>query len=140
MTSKREAVLSALFARLQPLEAKVLRGGVVPEHVPAAGLLVLRDGDPGEPEVTLSPLRYHYEHRAVIEAIVQGGSEGHAGFDRLLRGLGAILNEDRTLGGVCDWIEVEAPEVVDLPVEGSTVFKAAEIKIALYYVTDDPLG
>jgi hypothetical protein len=76
----------------------------------------------------------------VIEAIVQGGREGHAGFDRLLRGLGAILNEDRTLGGVCDWIEVEAPEVVDLPVEGSTVFKAAEMKIALYYVTDDPLG
>jgi hypothetical protein len=50
----------------------VLRGEVLPERVPAAGLLILRDGEPGEPAVTLSPLRYHYQHRAEIEAVVQG--------------------------------------------------------------------
>ena len=36
--------------------------------MPSAGLLILRDGDPGDPEVTLSPLRHHSQHRAKIEA------------------------------------------------------------------------
>jgi hypothetical protein len=62
------------------LPATALRGDVLPERVPAAGLLILRDGEPGEPEVTLSPLRYHYQHRAEIEAVVQGAARD-AAFD-----------------------------------------------------------
>ena len=64
MPSKRETVLTALHARLQTLAAPVLRGDVLPERIPATGLIILRDGKPGEPEVTLSPLTYFYEHRA----------------------------------------------------------------------------
>lgn len=60
MPSTRETILTALVARLSALPATTLRGEVLPERIPAAGLLILRDGDPGEPEVTLSPLRYHY--------------------------------------------------------------------------------
>jgi len=30
---------------------------MLPERVPTAGLLILRDGEPGDPKVTLSPLR-----------------------------------------------------------------------------------
>ena len=41
---------------------------MLPERVPAEGLLILRDGEPGEPEVPLSPFAYHYQHRAEIEA------------------------------------------------------------------------
>jgi hypothetical protein len=62
----RETILVALHARLSALPATALRGDVLPERVPAAGLLILRDGEPGEPEVTLSPLRYHYQHRAEL--------------------------------------------------------------------------
>ena len=72
MPSTRETILAALHARLSVLPATALRGEVLPERVPATGLLILRDGEPGEPEVTLSPLRYHYQHRAEIEAVVQG--------------------------------------------------------------------
>ena len=68
MTTTRELVLTALHARLSALPATALRGDVLPERVPNAGLLILRDGEPGEPEVTLSPLRYHYQHRAEIGA------------------------------------------------------------------------
>ena len=67
MPTPRETILAALHARLSALPATALRGEVLPERVPAAGLLILRDGEPGEPEVTLSPLRYHYQHRAEIE-------------------------------------------------------------------------
>jgi hypothetical protein len=82
MPTTRETVLAALHARLSALPATALRGEVLPERVPAAGLLILRDGESGEPEVTLSPLRYHYQHRAEIEAVVQGASRD-TGFDTL---------------------------------------------------------
>jgi len=72
MPTTRETILAALHARLSALPAIALRGEVLPERVPADGLLILRDGEPGEPEITLSPLRYHYQHRAEIEAVVQG--------------------------------------------------------------------
>ena len=60
MPTLRETILAALDARLSALPAAALRGEVLPERVPAEGLLILRDGDLGEPEVTLSPLCYHY--------------------------------------------------------------------------------
>lgn len=72
MPTPREAILTALHARLETLPVIALRGAVLPERMPAEGLLILRDGEPGEPKVTLSPLRYHYRHCAEIETVVQG--------------------------------------------------------------------
>ena len=46
--STRETILAALHARLTALSATALRGEVLPERVPAAGLLILRDGEPEE--------------------------------------------------------------------------------------------
>jgi hypothetical protein len=74
MPTTRETILAALQARLQTLAALALRDEVLPERIPAAGLIILRDGQPGEPEVTLSPLRYHYQHRAELEVVVQAGT------------------------------------------------------------------
>ena len=137
--SARETIIAALYARLLALPATALRGDVLPERVPAAGLLILRDGEPGEPEVTLSPLTYHYQHRAEIEAVVQG-TDRDAAFDTLCASIGAALAADRTLGGFCDWVEAEAPQPVDLPVEGAASLKAAVIRVSLFYTTSDPLG
>lgn len=139
MSTPRETILAALHARLSTLPATTLRGDVLPERVPIAGLLILRDGEPGEPEVTLSPLRYHYQHRADIEAVVQGAAR-HTTFDTLCVGIGAAIAADRTLGGLCDWVEAEAPRPVDLPVEGASSLKAAVIPVILHYSTADPLG
>ena len=139
MPTLRETILVALHARLSTLPATALRGDVLPERVPTAGLLILRDGEPGEPEVTLSPLRYHYQHRAEIEAVVQGVARDGA-FDTLCSNVGAAIAADRTLGGLCDWVEAEAPRPVDLPVEGAASLKAALIPVLLHYSTADPLG
>ena len=139
MPTTRETILAALHARLQPLSARILRDEVLPERIPAAGLIILRDGQPGEPEVTLSPLRYHYQHRAEIEAVVQGTARD-AAFDTLTASIGAALAADRTLGGLCDWVEAEAPRSVDLPVEGAAIVKAAVIHLILHYTTADPLA
>ena len=139
MPTLRETILTALHARLSVLPATALRGDILPERVPAAGLLILRDGEPGDPEVTLSPLRYHYQHQAEIEAVVQGATRD-AAFDSLCASIGAELVADRTLGGLCDWVEAEAPRPVDLAVEGAASLKAAVIPIILHYSTADPLG
>jgi hypothetical protein len=139
LSTSRETILTALHARLSTLLATALRGEVLPERVPAAGLLILRDGEPGEPDVTLSPLRYHYQHRAEIEAVVQGADRDVA-FDALCASIGEVIAADRTLGGLCDWVEAEAPQPVDLPVEGAASLKAAVIRVSLFYTTSDPLG
>ena len=139
MPTQREAILVALHGLLKTLPATALRGEVLPERVPAAGLLILRDGEPGEPEVTLSPRAYHYQHRAEIEAVVQGADIDTA-FDTLCASIDTMLAADRTLGGLCDWVEAEAPRPVDLPMEGAASLKAAVIPVVLHYSTADPLG
>ena len=138
--STREAILQALHVLMQNQPAPVLRGEVLPERVPPAGLLILRDGDPGEPAVTLSPLRYHYQHHAEVEAVVQAGTGRDTAFDELAAGVGTALSADRTLGGLCDWVEAEAPRPVDLAIDGAAALKAAVIPIVLHYATADPLG
>jgi hypothetical protein len=140
MPTTRETILAALHARLQTLAATVLRDEVLPERIPPAGLIILRDGQPGEPEVTLSPLRYHYEHRADLEVIVQTAGNRATAFDALTAEIGTALEIDRTLGGLCDWAEAEAPASVDLPVEGAVTLKAAVITVVLHYTTTGPLA
>ena len=143
MPTTRETILQSLFAALQSVPAAtVLRGAVLPERIPSGGLLILRDGAPGAPETTLSPLTWHYQHRAEIEAVVEAGTPANrdAAFDALVLSLGAALAFDRSLGGLCDWIEAEAPEPVDLAVEGAAGLKAAVIPVILHYATSDPLA
>jgi len=143
MPSPREIILQALLAALQTMPAAtVLREEVLSERIPAGGLVILRDGDPGTPEVTLSPLQYHYEHRAEIEVIVQGKTPAARAntFDTLLQTIGTALSSDRTLGGLCDWVEAQAPQPVDMPMEGAAALKAAIIPVILTYTTADPLG
>ena len=139
MPSKRENILAALHARLRTLAAPVLRGDVLPERIPPTGLIILRDGKPGDPEVTLSPLTYFYEHRAELEVVIQAGTGRDVLFDALTASIGAAQATDRTLGGLCDWVEAEAPEPVDLPIEGAAALKAAVITVVLHYATQDPL-
>ncbi len=143
MPTPRETILQALLAALQTVPgATVLRGAILPERISAGGLLILRDGDPGTPEVTLSPPQYHYEHRAEVEVIVQGKTpaDRDSAFDFLLTNLASAITAERTLGGLCDWVEGEAPQPVDLPVEGAEALKAAVVPAILTYTTADSLG
>jgi len=141
MTTRREQVLSSLFTLLQGIGGGtiVLRSEVLPERIPAAGLLILRDGTPGEAEVTLSPLRYHWQHQAEIEVFIRGSSGLELAFDTLAEGIGHAIAGDRTLGGLCDWIETDAPEPADLAVEGAPTIRAAVLILNLHYTSNDPL-
>ena len=141
MITRRETVLKALHEALleMPGGVTVMRNAVLPERIPDAGLLILRDGTPGTPEVTLSPLRWHWQHRAELEVFLRG-SDLDDRFDALTAGIGTVLASDRTLGGICGWIEAEAPDPADLPVEGASTIRAAVLGITLNYTTADALA
>jgi hypothetical protein len=141
MPTQREIILTALADAFRTIpHVPVLRGEVLPERIPSAGLLILRDGNPGDPEVTLSPLRYHYQQRAELEVIVQASGDRDTRFDQLIARIGAAIAVQRTLGGLCDWVEAAAPEPVDLAVDGAASLKAAVVPVILNYSLADPLG
>lgn len=143
MASKRETVLLALDAILKaamvPLGVDYRRNEVLPTKVSPDGLVILRDGDPGEPEVWLSPRSFYYEHRADLEVLVQSGSGREAQMDAILMAVAVALAVDRSLGGLCDWVEPEAAEPSDVPVEAGVPFRGVTVRIMLAYSTTDAL-
>ena len=92
MPKRRETIPTALHARLSALHATALRGEVLPERLPDAGLLILRDSEPGKPEGTLSPNTCHYRPLAGIEAVVRGPARD-AAFDTFTSSVGAARSE-----------------------------------------------
>ena len=143
MPSKRETILQALDARLRdalrPVGVDYERNRVIPTTIKGRGMVILRDGNPGEPDHTFSPLRYHWEHRAELEVYVQTGTGREAALDDILFAVGGVLAADRTLGGFCDWCEPEAPEPSDIPVQAGLEFRAVTVGLWLHYDTTDPL-
>ncbi|MFA6021449.1 MAG: acyl-CoA transferase [Rhodospirillales bacterium] len=141
MPSLREQVLAALFLQIQQDQsATVKREEPLPEKVPDGGLVILRDGDPEEPEVLPSPVTYLWQHQAEIEVVVQRPArEAATALDALLAELGIALSADRTLGGLVDWIEWSAPQTRDLAIDGAAGLKGAVVTVTLHYASSDPL-
>ncbi|MBB4212684.1 hypothetical protein EV659_11426 [Rhodothalassium salexigens DSM 2132] len=140
--SRREQILAALAMTLTGhLPATVRRNEVLPEKVPAAGLVILRDGEPGEPDLTLNPRTAFYAHRAELEAYMaqdpRGG--GEAALDRLLGAIGAALRVDETLGGLAETLTPSAPEIAALAIEGAPPLLTARVIVTVDYQVSDPL-
>lgn len=140
MASTRETVLLALHGQLDAgTSFTIIRNEVVPQRMSGGILAILRDGDPGEPEVLFSPLTYEYEHEAQIELFADA-ADPDAAFDAAAMEIGAAILADRQLGGAVDWCEAGAPEAgEDIPIEGGATVKAAIIPVRLVYSTADPL-
>lgn len=141
--SKMELVLKALLSALEgaaPEGVAVVRNAVLPARIPAAGLIILRDGTPGDPEVLMSPLEYCYEHEAEVEIIVdRPATVRDQIFDALKLAVGQAIAADRTLGGLCDYVNGEAPAPIMLPIDGADGWKAATVPVVLRYGSPDPL-
>lgn len=144
MTSRREQALAGLFLCLKDnvTGISVLRNEPLPTKVPNEGLIILRDGDPGKPEVTLSPTRYYYQHRVEIEALVQHAEQMQRdlALDSLLKILAQALDGQTSLGGLVDYLHIETPEFLSETVEGAPTIKAAVVPVILEYSTSNPLN
>ena len=142
MPTVREHILAALLVRLETVPgATVKREAPLPEAVPAGGLIILRDGDPGDPEVLLSPVSYLWEHQTEIEVILQRGQDNDsAALDALLMAVGDVLAADRSLGGLAEWLEWGAPKTSGLAIDGAAALRGATVPVTIHYASDDPLG
>lgn len=144
MVSRREQVLDgikALIATALP-NTDVKRNLAKPERIAPGGLVVIHDGDPGEPDVMLSPLLYVYTHRVPVEiAAYESSSQAREQvLDAMLGAIGTAIAGDRTLGGLCDFIEAEAPATDDIETAGARPGRYADAAIVAVYGTTDPLN
>jgi hypothetical protein len=142
--SKAEQILGALKALLEPLpDAVVERNSVLPEKIPGGGLIILRDGDSGEPEQTLGGFgSTYYQHAVEIEMHIEEGDAAarDAAFDNLLQQIGAALEADPTLGGLAFGLMYGRPEPAIEAVAGAPAIKAATLTVTVDYETGGPLS
>ena len=142
--SKAEQVLDALKALLETVpDAVVQRNSVLPEKIPAGGLIIVRDGDPGEPEQALGSFgTTYYQHAVEIEVYVEEGDDAvrDAAFDGLLQKIGDALEFDPTLGGLAFGLTYGRPEPAIEVVAGAPAIKSATLTVTVDYETDAPLA
>ena len=144
MVSRAEAILQRLQLALSGIgDATVERNSVLPEKVPTGGLIILRDGDPGEPERPLGGFgSSYYQHAVEIELYVEDGNPAarDAAFDDLLQQIGAALEADPTLDGLAFGVSYGRPETSIEAVPGAPAIKAATLTVAVDYESDAPLA
>lgn len=142
--SQRENAIGALFAVLGQLSlgTMVKRNTALPERISDHAMAILRDGEMGEPEVSLSPLTYHWQHQVAIELFVADPdtSTRDSRMDGLLTELAFLIEADRTLAGVVEYAEIGQPKFDELAPEGTSGIKACLLPVVLHYSSAGPLN
>jgi hypothetical protein len=135
--SAGETALTALFAALPapPAGAK-LRNETDAAPIPSGGLLILRDGERGEPiDEQLNPPMAVYRHAAALQILVAGIDDAArtAALDALADGVRAVLAANRTLGGAVDWAELRRGTPRDETEPGAAPIRLEDATIVLEY-------
>lgn len=142
--SQRENAIGALFVVLGQLSlgTMVKRNAALPERIADHAMAILRDGEMGEPEVSLSPLTYHWQHQVAIELFVADpdASTRDARMDGLLTDLAILIEADRTLAGVVEYAEIGPPKFDELAPEGTSGIKACLLPVILHYSSSGSLN
>ena len=114
-----------------------------PEKIPSGGLVIVRDGDPGEPEEVLGGFRScYYTHQIEVEIFCQLGNviERDEAYDNLIEQIGAAIESDRSLGGLCQNMTYGYPQPNTNDVTGAAGIKSAVLNIVVEYETATPLS
>lgn len=153
MSTKSETVLGALKTQLEAYFADgelwtgdtitVDRNAAEPEEIAGGGLVIIRDGDPGQPDQALGQVGgCYYQHSIEIEIYVQDGLRAarDALYSALLAGVGAALEADKTLDGNVLGMIYGPPEPLTTLVEGAGDIKSGVIRPVVDYEASSPLG
>ena len=135
------AAIKALLGTVPGATAE--RNNVLPEKIPDGGLIIIRDGDPGEPEQALGGFgSTYYQHAAEIEVYIEEGAAAarDAAFDDLLQQIGVALEADPTLGGLAFGLTYGRPEPAIEAVAGAPAIKSATLTVTVDYESDAPLA
>lgn len=112
-----------------------------PASIGAGGTIVGHPGDPGEPEVDLNPLTYHWRHEIELEfAAAPSATDPAAALDAMMQAFGAAVAADRTLSGLVDWLETGGAMEDDQLMAGAATTRWASVTVVAHYSTLNPLG
>lgn len=144
MPSTRERVIQAVAALVKDALPKAAhyRNEEKQRPISAGGYVNVDDGDPGEPEVTLNPTTWIYEHQIPVEVAANASRTltAEVRLDTMLMVIGAAVAANRTLGGLCDYLMVQAAQTEGLTTEGAAASRYALVNIVAVYGTTDPLN
>jgi hypothetical protein len=146
MPSTRERVIQAVAALVKEAlpKASHYRNEEKQKPIPAGGYVNVDDGDPGEPEVTLNPTTWIYEHQIPVEVAANANASraltAEVRLDTMLQAIGAAVAANRTLGGLCDYLMVQAAQTEGLTTEGAVASRFGLVTIVAVYGTTDPLN
>lgn len=140
MASKREQILEYLKALL----SDGLPGSDVQRNRDKArtpnpmGDVIIRDGDPGDPERRLSARdSYFFEHPIPIEVEVRK-DKSDITLDDLLGRIADLLDSDPTLGGLSGTIETSAASPQGADTTGTTGIMWTGFFVTVTYATPHP--
>lgn len=139
--TRREAAVRAVAAMMSSISGlTVLRGPEPPAGAAAGPYCGVLDGDAVEGDTpTLSPVSRHWDLRCELVFFVERQTTAaatRAALDLLISQAAALLEADRTLGGVIDDLMVEAAgQITDESPEGVNEASAAVLPVTLYYST-----
>lgn len=142
MTTQRDVALALRALVQNALPDADVRGfdgdASVPAEIGQGGEVIGFPGDPGEPEVDLSPLAYHFDHPFRMEIAAAGGAGG-APLDAMVSAIGNAIRADRTLGGLCSFLEAQGAVRDDRTLDDVTI-NWALVTVVASYTTQDPLN
>jgi hypothetical protein len=148
MTTKREQVFEALFATLKTTviaNLQVERNQPLPDQIPAAGLVVQRDGKEAPPPVETylaAPPVYLYDEIVEVEVAVQLADDAQTqqreiAIDAIVAAVTTALTASRTRSGLADDLRIGLPKMSDIAVAGAAPIKSATIPVRVWYATSD---
>ena len=143
--SKRRQVALALAAGIAAaVPGARVRGfdgsGERPERISAGGDIIGFDGPPGTPQIDLSPPAYNYDHVFSLDVAPPPKGDQGAALDAMLIAIGTWVDGNRTLGGLCTWLDARAAETDETVVPGADAQQWATVDIIASYTTSNPLG
>lgn len=143
MASQHEQVTVAFGALLTAAlaAAKVERDAPWPVRPAPGGQVIYRDGEQGDPEESFSPHQFTWRRELEAEVFGPQGSDGrHELLDGMLTTIDAAIEADRSLGGLCAWLEVSSVVRDDVATDNGQPVRAARLTVTAEYTTSSRLG
>lgn len=145
--SKHQAVAAAVkalvkaalpVARVTGMDLKEAK----PQRIEDLGQAIVRSGDPGEPEVDLSPPTWWWERVFPVELAAKDEPERDAQdvLAEMAMQIGAAIAADPYLGGLCTWLDASAPTDGEVDERGTVPVAWCDFSIIASYSTTSPLG